>query len=191
MPGCQHTLRVSPVPQSCEAMWQQCSLQISNAIQYVVEFAKRIDGFMELCQNDQIILLKAGKRGGPHRPPRVPAAPLCVPTVPLASPTPLLSGSCRARGKSFLLAGAFLSGVPSLAAPVLPVLGEQVLGWKELKVTFKGDGEGGHVGSGCLGQRLFSTPPSSKCHPETGMEMRTEGFPLGEGVPNSNGNRED
>uniref|UniRef100_A0A8D2NLD2 Nuclear receptor ROR-beta-like n=1 Tax=Zonotrichia albicollis TaxID=44394 RepID=A0A8D2NLD2_ZONAL len=45
---------------SCEAMWQQCSLQISNAIQYVVEFAKRIDGFMELCQNDQIILLKAG-----------------------------------------------------------------------------------------------------------------------------------
>nr|XP_013806292.1 PREDICTED: nuclear receptor ROR-beta-like [Apteryx mantelli mantelli] len=47
-------------PPSCEAMWQQCSLQISNAIQYVVEFAKRIDGFMELCQNDQIILLKAG-----------------------------------------------------------------------------------------------------------------------------------
>ncbi|XP_077698153.1 nuclear receptor ROR-beta-like, partial [Eretmochelys imbricata] len=45
---------------SCETMWQQCSLQISNAIQYVVEFAKRIDGFMELCQNDQIILLKAG-----------------------------------------------------------------------------------------------------------------------------------
>uniref|UniRef100_A0A8C6ZGN9 Nuclear receptor ROR-beta-like n=1 Tax=Nothoprocta perdicaria TaxID=30464 RepID=A0A8C6ZGN9_NOTPE len=45
---------------SCEAMWQQCALQISNAIQYVVEFAKRIDGFMELCQNDQIILLKAG-----------------------------------------------------------------------------------------------------------------------------------
>ncbi|OXB51047.1 hypothetical protein ASZ78_013712 [Callipepla squamata] len=41
-------------------MWQQCSLHISNAIQYVVEFAKRIDGFMELCQNDQIILLKAG-----------------------------------------------------------------------------------------------------------------------------------
>uniref|UniRef100_A0A8D0HET3 Nuclear receptor ROR-beta-like n=1 Tax=Sphenodon punctatus TaxID=8508 RepID=A0A8D0HET3_SPHPU len=45
---------------TCETMWQQCSLQISNAIQYVVEFAKRIDGFMELCQNDQIILLKAG-----------------------------------------------------------------------------------------------------------------------------------
>uniref|UniRef100_A0A8D2Q552 Uncharacterized protein n=1 Tax=Varanus komodoensis TaxID=61221 RepID=A0A8D2Q552_VARKO len=45
---------------SCEAMWQECAQQISNAIHYVVEFAKRIDGFMELCQNDQIILLKAG-----------------------------------------------------------------------------------------------------------------------------------
>lgn len=45
---------------SAEWMWQQCALQITNAIQYVVEFAKRISGFMELCQNDQIILLKAG-----------------------------------------------------------------------------------------------------------------------------------
>ncbi|XP_014342606.1 nuclear receptor ROR-beta [Latimeria chalumnae] len=43
-----------------ETMWQQCALQITNAIQYVVEFAKRIHGFMDLCQNDQIILLKAG-----------------------------------------------------------------------------------------------------------------------------------
>uniref|UniRef100_UPI00398ECDF6 nuclear receptor ROR-beta-like isoform X1 n=1 Tax=Pristiophorus japonicus TaxID=55135 RepID=UPI00398ECDF6 len=45
---------------SCEAMWQQCAIQVTNAIQYVVEFAKRISGFMDLCQNDQIILLKAG-----------------------------------------------------------------------------------------------------------------------------------
>uniref|UniRef100_A0A670KIS8 RAR related orphan receptor B n=1 Tax=Podarcis muralis TaxID=64176 RepID=A0A670KIS8_PODMU len=45
---------------SCEAMWHECTVQISNAIQYVVEFAKRVDGFMDLCQNDQIILLKAG-----------------------------------------------------------------------------------------------------------------------------------
>ncbi|XP_037325002.2 LOW QUALITY PROTEIN: RAR-related orphan receptor C a [Pungitius pungitius] len=45
---------------SAEAMWQQCAVQITNAIQYVVEFAKRIVGFMDLCQNDQIILLKAG-----------------------------------------------------------------------------------------------------------------------------------
>ncbi|XP_043909909.1 nuclear receptor ROR-beta-like [Protopterus annectens] len=45
---------------STEVMWQECALQITNAIQYVVEFAKRIDGFMNLCQNDQIVLLKAG-----------------------------------------------------------------------------------------------------------------------------------
>ncbi|XP_068604518.1 RAR-related orphan receptor C b [Brachionichthys hirsutus] len=43
-----------------EWMWQQCAHHITNAIQYVVEFAKRIAGFMDLCQNDQIILLKAG-----------------------------------------------------------------------------------------------------------------------------------
>ncbi|XP_051943545.1 nuclear receptor ROR-beta-like isoform X2 [Hippocampus zosterae] len=45
---------------SAEWMWQECAHHITNAIQYVVEFAKRIAGFMDLCQNDQIILLKAG-----------------------------------------------------------------------------------------------------------------------------------
>ncbi|XP_062873671.1 nuclear receptor ROR-beta isoform X1 [Trichomycterus rosablanca] len=45
---------------SREALWQQCAIQITHAIQYVVEFAKRIGGFMELCQNDQILLLKSG-----------------------------------------------------------------------------------------------------------------------------------
>ncbi|XP_012687190.2 RAR-related orphan receptor C b isoform X2 [Clupea harengus] len=45
---------------SAEWMWQRCALHITHAIQYVVEFAKRITGFMDLCQNDQIILLKAG-----------------------------------------------------------------------------------------------------------------------------------
>ncbi|XP_062327350.1 nuclear receptor ROR-alpha A-like isoform X2 [Osmerus eperlanus] len=45
---------------SREVMWQLCAIKITEAIQYVVEFAKRIDGFMELCQNDQIVLLKAG-----------------------------------------------------------------------------------------------------------------------------------
>lgn len=46
---------------STEMMWQQCAVHITNAVQYVVEFAKRISGFMDLCQNDQIILLKAGQ----------------------------------------------------------------------------------------------------------------------------------
>ncbi|KAI7809802.1 RORgamma2, partial [Triplophysa rosa] len=45
---------------SAEWMWQQCALHLTNAIQYIVEFAKRVSGFMDLCQNDQIILLKAG-----------------------------------------------------------------------------------------------------------------------------------
>uniref|UniRef100_A0A663EQY3 RAR related orphan receptor C n=1 Tax=Aquila chrysaetos chrysaetos TaxID=223781 RepID=A0A663EQY3_AQUCH len=41
-------------------MWQRCAGRITEAIQYVVEFAKRLRGFMDLCQNDQIVLLKAG-----------------------------------------------------------------------------------------------------------------------------------
>ncbi|XP_029436700.1 nuclear receptor ROR-gamma [Rhinatrema bivittatum] len=45
---------------STEEMWEQCAWKITEAIQYVVEFAKRMDGFMSLCQNDQIVLLKAG-----------------------------------------------------------------------------------------------------------------------------------
>lgn len=50
-------------------MWQLCAIKITEAIQYVVEFAKRIDGFMELCQNDQIVLLKAGMTACQHGPP--------------------------------------------------------------------------------------------------------------------------
>lgn len=46
-------------------LWQQCAIQITHAIQYVVEFAKRISGFMELCQNDQILLLKSGETNRP------------------------------------------------------------------------------------------------------------------------------
>ncbi|KAM9251963.1 nuclear receptor ROR-gamma [Cariama cristata] len=45
---------------SMEEMWQRCAGRITEAIQYVVEFAKRLRGFMDLCQNDQIVLLKAG-----------------------------------------------------------------------------------------------------------------------------------
>ncbi|XP_016046998.2 nuclear receptor ROR-gamma isoform X2 [Erinaceus europaeus] len=41
-------------------MWERCAHRLTEAIQYVVEFAKKLSGFMELCQNDQIVLLKAG-----------------------------------------------------------------------------------------------------------------------------------
>lgn len=55
-------LKISCVlSQPRDVLWQQCAIQITHAIQYVVEFAKRISGFMELCQNDQILLLKSGE----------------------------------------------------------------------------------------------------------------------------------
>ncbi|XP_075301403.1 nuclear receptor ROR-gamma [Opisthocomus hoazin] len=46
--------------QSMQDMWQRCAARVTEAIQHVVEFAKRLRGFMDLCQNDQIVLLKAG-----------------------------------------------------------------------------------------------------------------------------------
>lgn len=57
---------VGPPPslQSMWEMWERCAHRLTEAIQYVVEFAKRLSGFMELCQNDQIVLLKAGAQGG-------------------------------------------------------------------------------------------------------------------------------
>lgn len=77
----------SPVlrSQPREVMWQLCAIKITEAIQYVVEFAKRIDGFMELCQNDQIVLLKAGMTACQHGPP--PSAwhtSVTPPSLPLA-----------------------------------------------------------------------------------------------------------
>ncbi|XP_078527392.1 nuclear receptor ROR-gamma [Lissotriton helveticus] len=45
---------------SMEEMWERCAWRITDAIQYIVEFAKKMDGFMQLNQNDQIVLLKAG-----------------------------------------------------------------------------------------------------------------------------------
>ncbi|XP_018430279.1 PREDICTED: nuclear receptor ROR-gamma-like [Nanorana parkeri] len=43
-----------------DQMWERCVCHITNAIQYIVEFAKRLSGFMDLNPNDQIVLLKAG-----------------------------------------------------------------------------------------------------------------------------------
>uniref|UniRef100_A0A1B8XYN0 NR LBD domain-containing protein n=1 Tax=Xenopus tropicalis TaxID=8364 RepID=A0A1B8XYN0_XENTR len=43
-----------------DQMWERCVCHITDAIQYIVEFAKRLSGFMELNPNDQIVLLKAG-----------------------------------------------------------------------------------------------------------------------------------
>ncbi|XP_030013494.1 nuclear receptor ROR-alpha A isoform X1 [Sphaeramia orbicularis] len=43
-----------------DEMWQHCAIRLTDAVQYVVEFAKHIPGFRMLSQNDQIALLKAG-----------------------------------------------------------------------------------------------------------------------------------
>lgn len=45
---------------SMDDMWQHCAIRLTDAVQYVVEFAKRIPGFRTLGQNDQITLLKNG-----------------------------------------------------------------------------------------------------------------------------------
>ncbi|XP_068179437.1 nuclear receptor ROR-alpha A isoform X2 [Antennarius striatus] len=45
---------------SVDEMWQHCANRLTEAVQYVVEFAKHIPGFRMLSQNDQIALLKTG-----------------------------------------------------------------------------------------------------------------------------------
>ncbi|XP_063054988.1 nuclear receptor ROR-alpha A [Engraulis encrasicolus] len=45
---------------SVDEMWQLCADRLSDAVQYVVEFAKRLPGFRQIRQNDQINLLKSG-----------------------------------------------------------------------------------------------------------------------------------
>lgn len=42
-------------------MWQHCAIRLTDAVQYVVEFAKHVPGFRMLSQNDQIALLKTGE----------------------------------------------------------------------------------------------------------------------------------
>lgn len=41
-------------------MWQRFADFITPSISRVVEFAKRIPGFLELSQDDQLILIKSG-----------------------------------------------------------------------------------------------------------------------------------
>lgn len=41
-------------------MWQQYASRITPAVQHVVEFAKRVPGFCDFSQDDQLILIKLG-----------------------------------------------------------------------------------------------------------------------------------
>lgn len=41
-------------------LWQQFAANITPSVQRVVEFAKRVPGFCDLGQDDQLILIKIG-----------------------------------------------------------------------------------------------------------------------------------
>ena len=61
---CSSSPDVGSVSESMEAqkveLWEQLALLITPCIQRVVEFAKRIPGFSDLTQDDQLILIKLG-----------------------------------------------------------------------------------------------------------------------------------
>ena len=46
--------------QSHRQLWQAVAEKLTVAVQQIIEFAKMIPGFMDLSQDDQIMLLKAG-----------------------------------------------------------------------------------------------------------------------------------
>ena len=41
-------------------LWQQYAIRMTPAVQSVVEFAKRVPGFCDFTQDDQLILIKLG-----------------------------------------------------------------------------------------------------------------------------------
>ena len=61
---CSSSPDVGSVSESMEVqkieLWEQLALLITPCIQRVVEFAKRIPGFSDLTQDDQLILIKLG-----------------------------------------------------------------------------------------------------------------------------------
>lgn len=81
-----------------EEMWQRCACRLTEAIQRVVEFAKRLRGFMELCQNDQIVLLKAGTG----------LCPVVIPCPCPPVPSPTAMGCSSPSGRWQPLRGALV-----------------------------------------------------------------------------------
>ena len=41
-------------------LWSEVAEKLTMAVQQIIEFAKMVPGFMDLSQDDQIMLLKAG-----------------------------------------------------------------------------------------------------------------------------------
>ena len=56
------------VLQTYRRMWSELAEKITLAVQQIIEFAKMIPGFMDLSQDDQIMLLKAGQLQSLHTP---------------------------------------------------------------------------------------------------------------------------
>lgn len=46
--------------QTRSQLWSEVAEKITIAVQQIIEFAKMLPGFMDLSQDDQIMLLKAG-----------------------------------------------------------------------------------------------------------------------------------
>ena len=75
---------------SGQGVWAEFSQSFTPAVREVVEFAKKIPGFRDLSQHDQVSLLKAGtfEVRSPHPPS---ANPPLVTTAPPLSLSPSLS----------------------------------------------------------------------------------------------------
>lgn len=50
--------------QTRSQLWSEVAEKITIAVQQIIEFAKMLPGFMDLSQDDQIMLLKAGTECG-------------------------------------------------------------------------------------------------------------------------------
>ena len=46
--------------QSNEELWAETSQRLTDEVQQIIEFAKFVPGFINLLQDDQIMLLKGG-----------------------------------------------------------------------------------------------------------------------------------
>jgi len=58
--GSPDSLTPDSLEQQKIVMWQHFAVLVTPSIQRVVEFAKRVPGFLELTQDDQLILIKLG-----------------------------------------------------------------------------------------------------------------------------------
>lgn len=72
---------------SSQEIWEEFSLSFTPAVQEVVDFAKKIPGFRDLPENDQVGLLKAGtfEVSRQNLTPHNPVFALCLVLKPWSS----------------------------------------------------------------------------------------------------------